>query len=417
MMSDSRIYVAGHTGLVGSAIVHRLEEEGFSELILRSHGELDLERQGEVEAFFEATRPEYVFLAAARVGGILANATYPAEFLYSNLAIQTHVLHAAWKCGVRRFLFLGSSCVYPRECPQPMKEDDLLSGPLEVTNQPYAVAKIAGIVACEAYNRQYGMRCLAVMPTNLYGPGDNFDLETSHVLPALIRKFHLAKLASRGGWDGISRDESRFGAIPRDFLGHLIAMSCSHRHPVPESFERRLSLSSRVSPTSDVRLASGLPPRTVEQRSAPAVSLWGTGRARREFLHVEDMADAGVFLMNLPDDLFDRLLSGGMPRPNSGSSPPPPAPCTLRLLPSGSLPLINIGCGEDLSVIELAGLVREIVYAEAELQWDGSKPDGTPRKLLDVSRLRGLGWVHRIGLREGIAGTYSWYEAQAQRSH
>ncbi len=217
MKRHSKIYIAGHRGLVGSAIYRRLHAEGSTNLITRTHAELDLERQADVEAFFEAHRPEYVFLAAAKVGGIWANKNYPAEFIYTNLVIQTNVIHAAWKLNVKRLLFLGSSCIYPCECPQPMKEEYLLTGPLEATNQPYAVAKIAGIIQCEAYNGQYGTRFLAVMPANLYGPNDNFDLETSHVLPALIRKFHLAKLAAQDDWDAIGRDETRFGTIPDDF--------------------------------------------------------------------------------------------------------------------------------------------------------------------------------------------------------
>ena len=216
MKKNSKIYIAGHNGLVGSALYRRLDADGYSNLIVRSHSKLDLTRQADVEAFFQSERPEYVFLAAAKVGGIMANDTYPAEFIYTNLAIQNNIIHAAWRNGVQRLLFLGSSCIYPKECPQPMKEDYLLTGPLEPTNEPYAVAKIAGIKMCHAYNRQYGTRYLCVMPTNLYGPNDNFDLETSHVLPALIRKFHLAKLAHQGDWEGIRKDEQKYGKIPSD---------------------------------------------------------------------------------------------------------------------------------------------------------------------------------------------------------
>lgn len=304
MDRTSRIYVAGHRGLVGGAILRRLEREGFSNLITRSHAELDLTRQADVERFFEEERPEYVFLAAAKVGGILANATYPADFIRDNLQIQTNVIDAAYRFGVRKLLFLGSSCIYPKHAPQPMKEEHLLTGPLEPTNEPYAVAKIAGIVMVRSYRRQYGFSGISLMPTNLYGPGDNFDLQTSHVLPALIRKFHEAKLAG-----------------------------------------------------------------------APAVTVWGTGTPRREFLHVDDLADAALFLMERYDEED----------------------------------IVNVGVGEDVSIAELAEIVRDVVGYEGEIVYDTSKPDGTPRKLLDVSRLHALGWRARIGLREGIEQTYRWY--------
>ena len=228
MNKDSKIYIAGHTGLVGSALYRKLEAEGYANLITRTHAELDLERQADVEGFFKKEKPEYVFLAAAKVGGIWANNTYPAEFIYNNLVIQTNVIHSAWQVGVNHLLFLGSSCIYPRECPQPMKEEHFLSGPLEVTNEPYAVAKIAGVEMCQSYNRQYGTHFLAVMPTNLYGPNDNFDLKTCHVLAALIRKFHLAKLAVQGEWEGIQKDESIFGPIPEDVMASLISITKLH---------------------------------------------------------------------------------------------------------------------------------------------------------------------------------------------
>jgi GDP-L-fucose synthase len=325
---ESRIYVAGHRGLAGSALVRRLTAAGYRNLVTRSHAELDLTDQGAVRGFFQGERPEYVFLAAAKVGGILANDTYPAEFIRDNLAIQTHVIHEAWRAGVKRLLFLGSSCIYPRDCPQPMKEEYLLTGPLEPTNRPYAVAKIAGIEMCWSYNRQYGTRFLAAMPTNLYGPGDHYDLQNSHVLPALIRKFHEAR--ARG------------------------------------------------------------------ERQAV---VWGSGAPRREFLHSHDMADACVFLMNLPDSGFDALL---------GAPPSPPftahgSPLTAHALQP---PLVNIGCGEDLTIRELAQLVKDAVGFTGELAWDRSKPDGTPRKLLDVTRLGALGWRPRIPLAEGIRDAY-----------
>ena len=335
--------------MVGSAMLRKLKAEGYSNLITHSHAELDLTRQSSVEAFFQAERPEYVFLAAAKVGGILANNTYPADFIYSNLAIQTNIIHAAWKTGVKRLLFLGSSCIYPRECPQPMKEEFLLTGPLEPTNEPYAVAKIAGIKMCQSYNRQYGTSFLAVMPTNLYGPNDNFDLETSHVLAALIRKFHLARLAAQGDWEGIEKDESAFGPIP-----------------------------------SDLKESLGIPK---DQRSAvsrpQSVVLWGTGSPRREFLHVDDLADACFFIMNLKEKVYNSLLT------------------------DYSVPLINIGFGRDISIKELALMIMSIVGFEGKIVFDDTRPDGMLKKLLDTSRLMGLNWRPRISLKDGIRATYS----------
>ncbi len=372
----SGIYVAGHTGLVGSALVRRLKSLGQNNLILRTHEQLDLTRQEQVEDFFFSERPSQVFLAAARVGGIWANSKYPAEFIYENLAIQTNVIHAAWKAKVERLLFLGSSCIYPRDCPQPMKEEYLMSGPLEPTNEPYALAKIAGIIMCRSYNLQHATRFICVMPTNLYGPQDNFDLETSHVLPALIRKFHLANLAARGDWAAIEADQTRFGLIPPEYLSSLIAICRSHGHPVHL-------------PTPDASTVSYAPKAVKPNHEAyPAVSVWGTGKVRREFMHVDDMADACVFLMQLPDRVLSELFE-------------PPQPCFL-----------NIGTGLDCKVEELAQLVAEVVGCEVPIRFDPSKPEGTPRKLLDVSRLRSLGWKPKIQLREGLASTYSWYVSQ-----
>ena len=314
MKKNSIIYVAGHRGLVGSAIVRNLEENGYTNILKRTHAELDLTDRSAVDHFFDQEQPEYVFLAAAKVGGVLANNTYPAEFIYSNLAIQTNVIHASCATGVERLLFLGSSCIYPRECPQPIKEEYLLTGPLETTNRPYALAKIAGVEMCDAYNRQYGTKYLAAMPTNLYGPNDSYDLQNSHVLPALIRKMHEAKLDN-----------------------------------------------------------------------AQSVVVWGTGTPRREFLYSEDMADACVFLMNLSEEKYDSLLS------------------------THSFPLINIGCGVDLSIRELAEAVKHAVGFNGELTFDTSKPDGTPRKLLDVSRLTGLGWQAKTAMPDGIRHAYQSY--------
>jgi len=319
MDKNSKIFVAGHRGLVGSALVRALQRQGFTNLITRTHAELDLTDQVAVRAFFDEHRPEYVMLAAAKVGGILANRDQPAEFIHENLAIQTNVIHEAWRHGVKRLLFLGSSCVYPRDCPQPIREEYLLTGPLETTNRAYALAKIAGIEMCASYNRQYGTRYLAVMPTNLYGPGDNYELETSHVLPALIRKCHEAKLAG-----------------------------------------------------------------------AKEVSLWGTGNPRRELLHSDDMAEACLFMMSLPEREFVRVA-----------------------IPTPDYPLVNIGVGEDLTILELANLVRDVVGFAGQFIWDPTKPDGTPRKLLSVERLNALGWRARIPLRDGIASTYRQFASLA----
>jgi len=304
MELDAPIFIAGHNGLVGSALVRRLQSQGFTDLRLASRAELDLTDQSAVRDWFASQRPAYVFLAAAKVGGIHANDTYPAEFIAENLAIQLHVIDAAWRCGARKLLFLGSSCIYPRLAPQPMSEDMLLTGPLESTNEWYAVAKIAGIKLCQAYRRQYGFDAISLMPTNLYGPGDNFDPENSHVLPALIRRF-------------------------------------------------------------DEAAASG----------AATVTLWGSGTPRREFLHVDDLADAAVFLMQHYDD------------PD----------------------IVNVGVGQDIAIADLAALIADAAGFRGTIHWDTSRPDGTPRKLLNVARLTALGWRPRISLSAGIAMTLQWY--------
>ena len=319
MEQNSRIYVAGHRGLAGSAIRRGLEQRGYSNLILRTHSELDLADRKAVHSFFMEEKPEYVFLAAAKVGGILANDTYPADFIRENLEIQTSVIDASYRCGVKRLLFLGSSCIYPKLAPQPIKEEYLLTGPLEPTNRAYALAKIAGIETCWSYNRQYGTRYLAAMPTNLYGPGDNFDLQGSHVLPALIRKVVEAKLAG----------------------------------------ERKLMV-------------------------------WGTGTPRREFLYSDDLADACIHLLNLPEPIYDSLLT------------------------RDEAPLINIGTGEDLTIRELAELVSKVLEYQCELIFDTSRQDGTPRKLLDVSRINALGWRAKTSLAEGIRRTYESVRPQLE---
>ena len=359
MKRDSRIYLAGHNGMVGSAILRQLNAAGCTRVITRTHAQLDLTCQAEVAAFFAAEKPEYVFLAAARVGGIVANNTYPAEFIHQNLAIQTNVIHESYVNGVKKLLFLGSSCIYPRECPQPIRETYLLTGPLESTNEAYAVAKIAGIKLCQYYNRQYGTSFISAMPTNLYGPRDNYDLEGSHVLPALIRKFHLAKCAQNGDWTAIQADEKAFGQIPDDFKNHLAAISRAAGHPHPDQIE---------------------PPDSVP----PAVLLWGTGTPRREFLHVDDLARACMHLM----------------RPGTGMPDPP---------------LVNIGCGQDVTIKTLAEKVASIVGFSGDVIWDSTRPDGTPRKLLDISRIESLGWSPSIDLDTGIRQTYTQYQ-EAQRT-
>jgi GDP-L-fucose synthase len=336
--NEAKIHVAGHRGLVGSALVRTLRAQGYSNLILHTHAELDLLDQAATARFFAEQRPDVVFLAAARVGGIHANNVYRGQFIYENLMMQTNVLHQAWLAGVRRLIFLGSSCIYPKLAPQPIHEDSLLTGPLEPTNSPYAIAKIAGVEMCDAYNRQYGTTYVPVMPTNLYGPHDNFDLETSHVLPALIRKFHLAKLAQARDWASIARDIARFGPIPDDL---------QHRFGIPPH-----------------------PP------VSPRVLLWGTGTPRREFLHVDDMAAACVHI-GLHTDTTD---------------------------------LINIGTGSDVTIRELAEQIAGIVGYTGPIAYDPTKPDGTPQKLLDVSRLAGLGWRASIDLATGLRDTYAWYQ-------
>ncbi len=304
MEKNAKIYVAGHRGLVGSAILRALQAAGYENFILRTREELNLLDSARVHAFFEKEKPDYVFLAAAKVGGIMANNTYPADFIYENLTVQTNVIHAAFQSKVKKLLFLGSSCIYPRLAPQPIKEEYFLTGPLEPTNEPYAVAKIAGIMTCQSYNRQYGTDFISVMPTNLYGPNDNFDLENSHVLPALIRKFHEAETSGK-----------------------------------------------------------------------KEIALWGTGSARREFLHVDDAARACVFLM----ENYDKSE------------------------------IINIGTGEDISIKELAELIARIAGFSGKIKWDATKPDGMPRKLLNVGKLHALGWKHSIPLAQGIKQTYDWY--------
>jgi len=356
-MTEPRIYVAGHRGMVGSAIVRQLtgscqrgstgdNESVAPQIITRTHAELDLVDQQAVNAFFAEERPDQVYLAAAKVGGIHANNTYPAEFIYQNLMIEANIIHAAHTHGVQKLLFLGSSCIYPRLAPQPMSEETLLTGTLEPTNEPYAIAKIAGIKLCESYNRQYGRDYRSVMPTNLYGPGDNYDLQNSHVIPAMIRKFHLAKLAAERDWPAIEQDEARHGAIPED-LKRQLRDTCLGR--------REASL-----------------------------MLWGSGIPKREFLYVDDMAAASVHVMNLETGAY--LAHTQSMRSH-----------------------INVGAGEDITIKELAQAVAKVVGFSGPVQFDASKPDGAPRKLMDSSRLSKLRWRPELHLNAGLGYTYAAY--------
>jgi GDP-L-fucose synthase len=343
MNLTSKIYVAGHRGLVGSAILRKLTERRYRDLLTKTSQELDLRRQGDTEDFFEEERPEYVFLAAAKVGGILANSTYKAEFIYDNLIIAANAIHASHRHGVKKLLNLGSSCIYPKLSPQPMKEDYLLTGLLESTNEPYAIAKIAAIKLCRYYNEQYGTNYLSVMPTNLYGPNDNFNLETAHVLPALIRKFYLAKLLKERKYDEVQKDILRFNTGFNLDLNRDLGLNLAKL---------------------------GISPETL--------TLWGTGEPYREFLYVDDLADACVFLMENYNARDIREF-------------------------------VNIGKGEDIRIKELALLIKKIVGFEGEIRYDPSKPDGTPRKLLDISKMSSLGWSPKTSLEEGIRRTYEWY--------
>jgi GDP-L-fucose synthase len=362
---DSRIFVAGHRGMVGSAIVRVLKAAGYQRLITRTHRDLDLMDQQAVRRFFRSEPIDYVILAAAKVGGIFANNTYRADFIYQNLMIECNVIHEAFNAGVQRLLFLGSSCIYPKHAPQPMKEGCLLSGFLEPTNQPYAIAKIAGIEMCQSYNRQHGTRYRCVMPTNLYGPNDSYDLNNSHVLPALIRKFHLARLAEESNWSAIQKDEAVFGPIPDSFRMHLCI-------PFPSGAD--LSERPALSPADS---------------KSPVVQLWGTGAARRELLHVDDMASASVFVMQIEDGLYDQATQ------------------------NGRITHINIGTGEDLTIRELSEKVQAVTGYSGRVVWDHAQPDGTLQKLLDVSVLNRLGWKPGISLSEGLQQTYQAYQKMA----
>ncbi len=377
MEKQSKIYVAGHRGLVGSAIWKNLQGKDYTNLIGRTFSELNLIDQQATEAFFKEEKPEYVFLAAAKVGGIVANNTYRGEFIYQNLMIQNNIIHNAWKYGVKKLLFLGSTCIYPREAPQPMKEEYLLTSPLEYTNEPYAIAKIAGIKLCESYNLQYGTNYISVMPTNLYGPNDNFDLERSHVLPALIRKIHLGKCLEENNWEAIKTDLDK-----RPIEG--IDGSCSE--------EEILTILSKY----------GL---KITPDKKVSVEIWGTGAPMREFLWSEEMADACVFVMEHVDfkDVF--------PSPLAKSQSPEFGRDKGGLIRNYEIrnTHINIGTGKELSIKQLAETIKNTIGFKGDLVFNSDKPDGTMRKLTDPSKLHELGWHHKIDIDEGIRSMYDWY--------
>jgi GDP-L-fucose synthase len=384
MQFDSNIYIPGHRGLVGSAILRKLKEHGYTSLITRTSRQLDLRNQAATERFFKKERPDYVFLAAAKVGGILANDTYRAEFIYDNIMIAANVIHASYTYGVKKLLNLGSSCIYPKMAPQPMKEEFLLTGELEPTNEPYAIAKISAIKLCRYYNEQYGTNFISVMPTNLYGPNDNFDLETSHVLPALIRKFHLGKLLRQ------VKGKAQYNEIIKDL----------QRFPI--GFNLNLNLNLNLdSVDSDLNLNLEKIGITSEY-----VRLWGSGSPYREFLYVDDLAEACLFLMNNYKAM--RPAPGDMPRVSDSSRY---ALSSMRHAADaeGIADFINVGTGKDITIKALAEMVKEIVGFEGEIEWDPTKPDGTPKKLLDVSKISSLGWKPKVGLEEGIKRTYNWY--------
>lgn len=349
MDGQDRVFVAGHSGMVGSAVVRELEKNGFKNIITRDRVELDLIDQDAVHNFFTTEKIDYVILAAAKVGGVHANNVYPAEFIYANLMIETNVINGAYLAGVRRLLFLGSSCIYPKFAPQPMKEEHLLTGVLEPTNEPYAIAKIAGIKMCESYNRQYGTSYRSVMPTNLYGPGDNYHLENSHVIPAMIRKYHLAQLALKGDLETIVKDQKRYGTIPQDICNAIGYDSDS---------------------------------KELDAKKKPEVILWGTGKPRREFLHVDDMAKACLHVMDLEQDHF------------SGDNPS----------------FVNVGTGEDITIYDTAQYIAEMTGFEGETIFNADQPDGTPRKLLDTSRITNFGWKPSYTFEEGLLDAYTQYK-------
>lgn len=362
MNLNARIYVAGHRGLVGSALMSKLQNAGFKNIIIRTHNELDLTRQSEVETFFKGEKPEFVFLAAAKVGGILANSTYKAEFIYQNIMIATNIIHASYKYGVRKLLNLGSSCIYPKFAPQPMSEESLLTGSLESTNEPYAIAKISAIKLCRFFNEQYGTNFISVMPSNLYGINDNFDLETSHVLPALIRKMHLGKCLHNGDFQSIRIDLQKYPLRNTDVT--------------QLKDEEIIILLSQIGIKTNYQKNSKLEIRNTKHITV--IDLWGTGTPYREFLHVDDLADACIFLMQK----YNAQEIGEF---------------------------VNVGTGEDDPIKELANMIKKIIDYRGRINWDISKPDGSLKKLLDITKIKALGWKPKIRMENGIKGLYKWY--------
>ena len=406
MNKNSKIYVAGHRGLVGSAIVKNLVSKGYTNIITRTHSELDLTNQKAVEEFFTQEKPEYVILAAAKVGGIVANNTYRADFIYENLQIQNNVIHQSYVHKVKKLLFLGSTCIYPKEAPQPMSEDSLLTSPLEYTNEPYAIAKIAGIKMCESYNIQYGTNFISVMPTNLYGPNDNFDLETSHVLPALIRKIHLGKCLEENNWEAIKEDLNKNpieGINGSNSENQILEKLNSYGIEIVVSSELQVEKEN----TTNYPLQT-----THNEQSKVAIEIWGTGNPRREFLYSEDMADACVFIMenrNFQDIVNQQVVSSKLQVENCKTTQKE-LPTTHHTLPTGVRNThINIGTGVDISIKELAELIKNIIGFKGELYFNTEKPDGTMKKLTDVSKLNSLGWKYKMDLESGIKEMYKWY--------
>ena len=390
MEKHSKIFVAGGNGLVGGAIVRELVRLGYDNILISYHSkipkeiqgvtpfQLDLTDQKQVFDFFKNQAPDFVFLAAAKVGGIMANNTRPADFITTNLLIQNNIIQAAWGNRVRRLLFLGSSCIYPKSCPQPMKEEHLLTGPLEPTNRPYALAKIAGIEMCWDFNRQYGTKYIAAMPTNLYGIGDNYDLQGSHVLPAVIRKIHLAKMINQSNISAIEADESKYGRITEEIkndLGIITVQGKDHDK-------------TRGNSQGVKKVAQKQKTHKIAIKGSPKVRFWGSGTPHREFLYVDDLARACVFLLNLSESKYNSLLKTDEP------------------------PLINIGYGKDITIKDLVQMVQEVVGFQGEIFWDSDKPDGTAKKLLDISQMRKLGWSPKINLKKGIALAYNDYFKQ-----
>jgi len=390
MKKNSKIYVAGHRGLVGSAILNNLTCKGYKNIITRTHSELDLTNQHAVAEFFKAEKPEYVILAAAKVGGIVANNTYRADFIYENLVIQNNLIHQSYLNGVEKLLFLGSTCIYPKNAPQPMKEEYLLTSELEYTNEPYAIAKIAGIKMCESYNIQYGTNFISVMPTNLYGPNDNFDLETSHVLPALLRKIHLGKCLESVKWEELSaKSDENWEKIKEDLNQNPIENISGNNTKeeiltVLEKYGIKLLNTTHLTPNT-------------------SIEIWGSGSPRREFLWSEDMADACVFLMQNID--FKEIIKQELNTEHI-------TPSTDEFLNEIRNTHLNIGTGKDISIKELAFLVKDIVGFQGELTFNTEKPDGTMLKLTDPSKLHAFGWKHKVELEEGIRKVYEWYLRQ-----